>query len=139
MRSPSLKKFLSSRKGIRLRHVFHIGSLMERQAGAFYRRFAKQAQSNDVKALCLQLADEEVEHFNLIDNQLSRWKSLPVSKRDLEAMDVDGKLRKMFLSPPSFNSTNKEIIEYAIDQEKRWWHSTRVLKKSLPTGGSQLN
>jgi rubrerythrin len=113
---------------------------MERQAGAFYRRFAKQAQSNDVKALCLQLADEEVEHFNLIDNQLSRWKSLPVSKSDLETMDVDGKLRKMFLSPPSFNSTNKKIIEYAIDQEKKmvafyesfekeftdWWKSTKL-------------
>lgn len=140
MRSLFSKKILSSRKGIRLRHVFYIGSLMERQAEAFYRRFAKQAQGNDVKKLCLQLADEEVQHFKLIDNQLSRWKSLPISKGDLETMDADGKLRKMFLSPPGLDSTTKEIFEYAIDQETKmvvfyesfeeeftdWWKSTKL-------------
>jgi rubrerythrin len=113
---------------------------MERQAEAFYRRFAKQAQGNDVKKLCLQLADEEVQHFKLIDNQLSRWKSLPISKGDLETMDADGKLRKMFLSPPGLDSTTKEIFEYAIDQETKmvvfyesfeeeftdWWKSTKL-------------
>ena len=140
MRSLSLNKFLSSRKGIRLRHVFHLGSLMEQQAGAFYRRFAKKTQDDNVKELCLQLADEEVQHLHLIDHQLSRWKSLPMSKSDFEAMDADGKLRKMFLSPPSSNSTNKEVIEYAIDQETKmvafyesfekeftdWWKSTKL-------------
>ena len=113
------KKFLSSRKGIRLRHVFHLGSIMERQAEAFYRRFATQIQNNDVRELCLQLADEEVQHFNMINNQLSRWKSLPMNKSDLEVMDANGKLRGMFLSPPSVDSTDEGIIEYAIAQEKK--------------------
>ena len=140
MRSLFSKKFLSSRKGIRLRHVFYIGSLMERQAEAFYKRFAKQALDNDVRELCLLLANEEVQHFKLIDYQLSTWKSLPISKGDLEAMDADGKLRKMFLSPPDLNSTTKETIEYAIDQETKmvafyesfekeftdWWKSTKL-------------
>jgi len=140
MRSLFSKKFLSSRKGIRLRHVFYIGSLMEQQAEAFYKRFAKQVQGNDVRKLCLQLANEEVQHFKLIDYQLSRWKSLPISKGDLEAMDAYGKLRKMFLSPPDLDSPTTEILEYAIDQETKmvvfyesfeeeftdWWKSTKL-------------
>lgn len=140
MRSFFSKKFLSSRKGIRLRHVFYLGSLMEQQAEAFYRRFAEQTQDNDLKVLYLQLADEEVKHFKLIDYQLSKWKSLPIKKEDLEIMDADSKLRKMFLSPSSTNATKKDIIEYAIDQETKmvefyesfeneftdWWKSTKL-------------
>lgn len=113
---------------------------MERQAEAFYKKFAKQVQGNDVSELCLQLADEEVQHFKLIDNQLSRWRSLPISKDDLEAMDADGKLRQMFLSPPNLDSNTKEILDYAIDQETKmvafyesfekeftdWWKSTKL-------------
>jgi rubrerythrin len=113
---------------------------MERQAEAFYRRFAEQTQDNDLKVLYLQLADEEVQHFILIENQLSQWKSLPIKKEDLEVTDADSKLRKMFLSPSSTNATKKDIIEYAIDQETKmvefyesfeneftdWWKSTKL-------------
>jgi rubrerythrin len=119
MRSLFSKKFLSSRKGIRLRHVLYLGSLMERQAEAFYRRFAKQAKDDDLKELYLKLADEEVQHFKLIDYQLSRWKSLPINKGDLEAMDANGKLRKMFLTPLDSKAEKNDIIEYAIDQETK--------------------
>ena len=119
MRTLFSKQFLSSRKGIRLRHVFYIGALMERQAEAFYRRFAKKVQDDDMRNLYFQLAKEEVRHFKLLDGQLSRWKSLPIDKRDLEAMDADGKLRKMFSSPPDTNATKKEIIDYAINQETK--------------------
>jgi rubrerythrin len=140
MRSLFSKKFLSSRKGIRLRHVYYLGSLMERQAEAFYRRFAEQTHDNDLKVLYLQLADEEVQHLKLIDYQLSQWKSLSIKKEDFEILDADNKLRKMFLSPSSTNATTRDIIEYAIDQETKmvefyesfenefndWWKSTKL-------------
>ena len=119
MRTLFSKKFVFSRKGIRLRHVFYIGTIMERQAEAFYRRFAEKAQDDDMRELYRELAEEEVQHFKLINGQLSRWKSLPIDKRDLEAMDADGKLRQMFLSPPDTNATRKEIIDYAMDQEAK--------------------
>ena len=62
------------------------------------------------------------------------------NKSDLDAMDADGKLRKMFSSPTRLNSTEKGIIEYAIDQEIKmvefyesfeneftdWWKSTKL-------------
>jgi len=119
MRTLFSKKFVFSRKGIRLRHVFFIGTIMERQAEAFYRRFAEKAQDDDMRELYRELAEEEVQHYQLINGQLSRWKSLPIDKRDLEAMDADGKLRQMFLSPPDTNATRKEIIDYAMDQEAK--------------------
>ena len=140
MRSLFSKKFLSSRKGIRLRHVYYLGALMERQAEVFYRRFAEQTHDNDLKVLYLQLADEEVQHLKLIDYQLSQWKSLPIKKEDLSILNADNKLRKMFLSPSSTNATKRDIIEYAIDQETKmvefyesfeneftdWWKSTKL-------------
>ena len=140
LRSLFSRTFPSSQKKIRLRHVLHLGSLMERQAEAFYRRFAKHAQNDDIKKLYLQLADEETQHFKLIDEQLSQWKSLPIGKKELEAMDADGKLRKVFSSPPSSDTTKKDIIEYALDEEKKmvafyesfeneftdWWKSTKL-------------
>ena len=119
MRTLFSKKFIFSRKGIRLRHVFYIGTLMERQAEAFYRRFAEKSQDDDMRELYRELAEEEVRHFKLINGQLARWKSLPIDKKDLEAMDADGKLRQMFLSPPNTNATKKEIIEYAMNQEAK--------------------
>ncbi len=108
-----------SRKKTRLRHVLHLGSLMERHPEAFYRRFAEKVPNADVIELCLRLADDELRHFRLIGNILSGWGSLPVTQADLEAMDANGKLRSMFLSPPSPSATKEEIIEYAVNEEKK--------------------
>jgi rubrerythrin len=112
-------KFIFSRRGIRLRHVFYLGTLIELQAESYYRRFAEKMQDDDVRDLYTQLADEEIRHFKMIDGQLARWKSLPISQKDLNAMDADGKLRQMFLTPPDMNATKKEIIDYAINQEEK--------------------
>jgi rubrerythrin len=92
---------------------------VERQAAAFYRRFAEHAKDADVKELCLKLADDEIGHLNFIENILSGWKSLPVDQADLEAMDADRKLRSLFLSPPDSNAIQSEIVAYALNAEKR--------------------
>jgi len=92
---------------------------MEQQAEAFYRLFAEQAHNADVRELCLRLADDEIRHFRLIENILSGWEPLPVTQSDLEAMDADGKLRNLFLSPPSPNAAKEEIIEYAMNEEEK--------------------
>jgi rubrerythrin len=44
---------------------------MERQAEVFYRRFAEQAQDDEVNELCQILADEETNHFKLIRDILT--------------------------------------------------------------------
>ncbi|MGD8776943.1 MAG: ferritin family protein [Syntrophobacterales bacterium] len=119
LRSLISKIFPSFKKRIRLRHILHLGSVMEKQAEAFYRQFAKEAQDEDVRKLCLELANEERKHFGFIQDILSRWKSLPVNKGDLKAMDADGRLRRLFLSPPNPDRTKKEFIKYAMNEEKK--------------------
>jgi len=107
------------RRKVRLRHVLHLGSLMERQVEAFYRSFAREAQDAEVKELCIKLADEETRHFRMIGAVLSKWTPKPPNRKDLEAIDVDGKLRTLFLSPPSSDVTKTEIVEYAMNIERK--------------------
>ena len=107
------------RRKVRLRHVLHLVSLMERQAEAFYRSFAREARDADVRELCIKLADEENRHFRMIEAVLSKWPPKPPNRKDLEAIDVDGKLRTLFLSPPSSDVTKTEIIEYAMNMERK--------------------
>lgn len=117
LRSLFSRIFPSSRKETRLRHLLHLGSVMERQAEVFYRRFAEQAQDDEVNELCQILADEETNHFKLIRDILTNWKPLPVKSSDLEALDADGRLRSMFSTPLSQDASKEEIIGYAMDQE----------------------
>jgi len=118
-RSILSRMFSPSKKETRLRHVLQLGRLMEQQAETFYRGFAEQARDTDVRELCLELANEETQHFSLIDNMLSRWESLPMSQEDLESMDAAGRLRNVFLSPPPSDATSEQIIEYAMNEEMR--------------------
>ena len=92
---------------------------MEEQAETFYRRFAKEAKNPGVRELCRQLADEEAQHSALIRDVLSRWKSRPITQDDLDAMDADGRLRGMFASTPDPDADEKELVEYAMDQESQ--------------------
>lgn len=115
----SLLSTFSSSKKTRLRHVLYLGSLMERQAKAFYNGFAEKAQDAEVKELCAKLADEESQHFQLISDILAHWKRLPISKGDLAAMDANGRLREIFLHPPNSSASKREIIEYAMNEEKK--------------------
>ena len=107
------------RKKVRLRHILHLGSMMERQAETCYRRFAEHSQNDATRNLYLQLANEEVKHFELISEQLSSWKPLPVAESDLEAMDAKGEMRNMFSSPPNPDAKEEEIVNYAINEEKK--------------------
>ena len=131
LRSLVSKIFPSSQRRIRLRHILHLGSLMEKQAEAFYRQFAQQVEDADVRELCLELANEEKDHFGFIQDILSKWKPLPVNKDNLKAMDADGRLRRLFLSAPNPEGTKKDFIEYAINEEKKMVYFYRNFEKEF--------
>ncbi len=115
----SLFSSMSSKKEIRLRHVLYLGTLVERQAEAYYRHLAQQAYSEDVKELYIRLAEEEANHFSFINNILSGWIPLPAEKGDLEAMDAGSRLSNLFSSHPSPDATAEEVTEYAMNAEKK--------------------
>ena len=102
----------------RLRHVLQLGYIMEQQAIRFYEHFAEQTGNDTVKKLCAEILDEENRHLQLIEDKLSRWKSLPASQKDLTVLDADAKLRNLFLSPPGHNAPAEEFAAYAMDQEQ---------------------
>ena len=107
------------RRKMRLRHVLHVGCAMERQAAAFYRRLAREARDAEVRELCLQLADEEIRHFRMVEAVLFKWKPQPPKRSDLEAMDADSRLQSLFFFAPSPDVTKTEIIEYAMNLENK--------------------
>lgn len=111
--------FPASRRKVHLRHILYLGSLIERQAEAFYREMANKAPHEEVKELCLKLAADEKRHFQLIDGILSRWKSLSLTPDDLKALEAKEKMQRIFQSRLDSNAGNKEIIEYAMNEEKK--------------------
>ena len=123
--------FPFSKRKIRLRHILHLGCLMERQAEEFYRQFADQVKDRDVRELCLEIADQERNHFGFIQDILSKWKPLVVNKSDLKAMDADGRLRRLFLSPPDPDGTKKDFIEYAMHEEEKMVYFYRNFEKEF--------
>ncbi len=107
------------RRRVTLRGVLHLGRKMEQQAVWWYEQYATQTESEQIKALCLKLADEERTHVNLIETRLGRWKTARVSRRELERLDADGTLRNLFLSPPGPEAPTESFVSFAIEQEKR--------------------
>lgn len=106
-------------KEIHLRHVLALGKIMEQNAERFYNDFAEQTQNTDVREICIELAKEETRHLKLIENITGKWKDLPISDKDLVNMDAEGKLKKIFSSPPSPSTTAREVVSYALEQERK--------------------
>jgi rubrerythrin len=104
---------------------------MEKQAEQFYMQFAHQANDMDVRELCLELANQERKHLGLIQDILSKWRPLPINKRDLKAMDADGRLRRLFLSPPDPDGIMKDFIEYAMNEEKKMVYFYKNFEKEF--------
>ncbi len=132
LRSFILRIFYPERKKIRLRHVLFLGTMLEQQAEEFYRRLARQANDPGVKLLCEELADDEIEHLDLIKGMLSRWQKAPINKSDLEDMGANERLRKLFLSPPGPDATEHEMIEYGIEEEKKMVEFYTDFEKEFP-------
>ena len=103
----------------RLRHVLYLGCIMEEQSEEFYRHFAEHARRADVRKLCVELAGEESQHLKLIQDILAHWKPLPISQRDLDAMDADRRLQGLFRSPPDATASYDQILKYAIGEEEK--------------------
>lgn len=123
--------FSRSDSEVRLRHVLHLGALIEKQAASFYHQFAKNANNSEVKELCLALADQEAQHFKFIQERLSRWKSLPINADNLEAMDADGWFHRLFLSPPESDTSTRAMVTYAIEEERNMVDFYRNFDKEI--------
>ena len=105
--------------GPRLRHVLTLGARIERRGEQFYRRFAGELEDPRAGELCNELADDEARHLRTIEEQLAQWNPIPLTQRDLEQLDADGRLSALFRSPPGPDATAEEILHYARNEEDR--------------------
>jgi len=106
-------------KRARLRHILKLGALSEKRGEKFYRRCSRKSLDPAVRELCQRLAEDEADHYRVIDDQLSRWNPVRVSKRKLRELDTQGLLTSLFTSPPEPTAKTEEIIEYSIDVENK--------------------
>lgn|GEM_PF-1259962 len=120
MRKSSLSRiFFPSRSKTRLRNILQLGILLEERGEEFYGDCAEKAQDAGVRELFRKLADDEVEHRKLIEDQLARWEPLPVRKKTLERLDPGGTVLRLFSSPPSPGAGKREIIDFALNVERQ--------------------
>jgi rubrerythrin len=104
---------------VRLRHLFQIGAKVEEYGISFYRGLAEQSTDEKVKELCLKLAAEEERHKAWIDETLERWRHLPMDMPTPLAMERELRERGIFQKSGDSQSTDKEMLAWAIDQEER--------------------
>jgi rubrerythrin len=114
-----LKSFLFSDSKTRLRKVLYLGALMEQQAERFYRQLARQTQHRNLSTICLRLADEESNHFTLIETILSRWRSLPAVPDSKAIIAGEQELRRLFLNPPRDSADLEKFAGYALGEEQK--------------------
>ncbi len=108
---------ITGKRNLHLRHLLQVGILMEDRGRNFYLILADKVMRPDVKKLCNKLADDELRHKKLIEDTLSEWLSLPIYKETQAGLEQEMNARRLFLNPPSFESTEDEMVRYAIEQE----------------------
>lgn len=120
----NIKRFVDYyilKRPVRLRHVVRYGSELEEKGGEFYRMLGKKAAEKDVQEICAQLVLDEIEHKKVLDGILASW--LPVNEEPDESaqwfFETEKERWGLFRNPPDSEASAKEMIRYAIDQEKR--------------------
>ena len=107
------------RRKIHMRHLFQIAILIEEQGIEFYTKLAKQSSDVNVKELCSKLASDEVEHKKLFKDALSRWLPPPADNQSLASLIQELKNAGLFSDEPPLDTSERDMIEYAIEQEKK--------------------
>jgi len=137
-----LKEILAgyiSEKKLHLRHLIQAGILIEEQGSAFYNSFAGRATDQDVKKLCLWLAQKELEHKKFFEDMVSQWLPLPINNERLAVIERELKIRGIFVKPPSPDLTEKEFIEYAISIENEMINFYLFFEEKFMAVWKQMN
>lgn len=107
------------KKDIRLRHLLHIGILVEERGKDFYEGLAQRAADSKVKELCRRLTREEIEHRQLIAKMLYRWLPVSIDRKTLDFFEKELEASGIFKDPPPADSTIEALLAYALDQERK--------------------
>jgi len=112
---------LRFRRPIHLRHLLQFGVGLEERGRDFYETLRRRTENPKVKGLCHKLAEDEVRHKELIEDILHKWDPLdgPMDDEAWNFFEDERRAWGIFLHPPPPTSTEKDMLNYAIDQENR--------------------
>lgn len=122
-----------------LRHLLRAAILIEEQGKNFYDKLAEKVTDTNVKNLCRKLAGDEVTHKQLFQNILSHWLSLSIDSESLASFVQELKMRGVFLNPPSPDSTEEDMVKYAIEQEKKTADFYLSFEKAFPEAWKRMH
>lgn len=96
----------------------------ETRERAFYLKHAERTRNEVGKAMFLQIADEELEHYRRLEELHARWKkeekwpeTVPLQVQDTRVKDVLVKVLKQVEGKPESDADDLEAIRTALDFE----------------------
>jgi rubrerythrin len=107
------------RTKIHMRYLFQIAILIEEQGIEFYNKFAEQSSDVNVKKLCSKLASDEAKHKKLFKDALSRWLPPPADNQSMDSLIQELKNAGPYSDEPPLDTSERDMIEYAIEQENK--------------------
>jgi rubrerythrin len=125
--------FSSSSTGqLHLRHVMQMSILLEDEGQKFYAKLAEKSSNPKVKELCLKLVEEEKTHKRLFEGLFSRWLPFYIDKESMRLFEDELRRKGIFLDPPPLDTSELEMLKYAIDQENKMAEFYRAFEDVFP-------
>lgn len=129
----------SGHHNIHLQNLLQATILAEERGKDFYDTLAEKVISQNAKDLCLRLAKEELKHKAFIEKILYQWLPLPLDTEALILVEQEMAQWNILLNQPDINSTEEEMVKYAIEQEKIMADFYLSFEKSFPTAWKMID
>lgn len=118
---------------VRMRYIFQAAVLVEEHGKEFYQRLSETTNNPNVKNLCITLAENEDNHRKVFEEYLSRWLPKPTDQETLNKLVDDIRKKGLFMNPPPPGTNEKEMIIYAIEQEKLLVNFYESFEQAFPS------
>ena len=127
------------KKTMHLSRLLQVSILMEERGTDFYKVLARKVTNPDVKRLCRKLASEEIRHKEFIERNLFRWLPLTMDRETLALFEKELTISGIFLNPPPPDTTEQNLVKYAIGQEEMMANFYLSFEKAFPERQRRMN
>ncbi len=124
---------------LHLRHVLQLSIILEEEGRKFYELLGSRAVNQGVKDLCRKLVEDEIRHKKTFENIYFRWLPFYLDEATMQLFESELKRRGIFLNPPPSDTTEREMIKYAIDQEEKMAEFYAAFEKVFPEAWRRIN
>ncbi|MBN2224558.1 MAG: response regulator [Deltaproteobacteria bacterium] len=116
---PNRGESFASPREISLRDILGVLARIHERGGALYEHTAKNSPDRDTKELSTQLAGEKRGHARAVACLLTRWPQKVPDVNVLDWMDKGIGRYGIFASPIPPDTTDRELLDYAVGQERK--------------------